>query len=116
MRGATSENIIKRLRSEIPRMECRPGCSDCCGPIFFSAWEWSQVRDKRQATSPDAKCPYVNTDGRCDIYEQRPIVCRLFGTVKTGIMACPYGCIPANPLTEEEVRRIATDWMDVIDK
>lgn len=31
-------------------------------------------------------------DGRCSIYADRPLLCRLFGAVPK--MACPFGCKP----------------------
>jgi len=112
------KTVILKLRAEIPDVQCKKGCSDCCGPIFFSKWEWEQIEDKRR---PDInnmlECPYVNHDNndRCDIYENRPIICRLFGTTTSGGMKCFHGCRPKKPLTPAQVIRISAEWMEVVD-
>lgn len=69
---------IKYLRKQIPSFECKPDCTDCCGPVPFSKWEWEQIKDKRKTIT--LNCPYASENG-CETYEQRPILCRLFGTV-----------------------------------
>ena len=84
---------LKKLRQRIPGLQCIPGCSDCCGPVVFSKTEWDRVKDKRRATS--ITCPYVE-DGKCAIYRDRPIICRLFGTVED--LQCPHGCKPEGGL------------------
>lgn len=101
-----SEKTIKTLRKIIPKMECKPGCHDCCGPIHFSKWEWEQIKDKRTAT--EINCPYIGKSG-CDIYEDRPILCRLFGTVKK--MECPHGCKPQKMLNLKQELSIMRQYL-----
>ncbi len=103
---------IRRLRTLIPTFECVPGCRDCCGPIPFSRWEWGQVADKRKATC--IECPYSTEQG-CAIYEQRPIICRLFGTVDDPMLKCPHGRGPKKPLSAEEGRRIAMEYARLVE-
>lgn len=98
---------IKRLRLLIPTFECVAGCNDCCGPVPFSGWEADQVKEKRVQTCID--CPYSTPQG-CDIYEDRPIMCRLFGAVDDPMLRCPHGKGPEKPLTAEEGRRIAAEY------
>lgn len=98
-------NVIKTLRKLIPDMECKPGCNECCGPIVFSKWEWTQITDKRKAS--DINCPYVGKNG-CDIYSDRPILCRLFGTVKK--MKCPHGCKPKRMLNLKQEASIIRQY------
>lgn len=93
--------IIKYIRKQIPSFECIPGCHDCCGPVPFSKWEWSQIGDKREVISLD--CPYMTKEG-CAIYSQRPILCRLFGTVSR--MECPYGCKPSKLLSVKKEKEL----------
>ena len=38
----------------------------------------------------DLVCPYLTDKGRCSIYDLRPLICRMFGTVEG--MPCPHGC------------------------
>lgn len=97
----TPQETILQLRGMIPSFDCVPGCHDCCGPHPWSRWEWEQVPAKCLAT--ELTCPYV-TPASCGIYEHRPIVCRLFGTVAN--MPCPHGRRPMamlHPLREREI-------------
>ncbi len=96
---------IKALYKEIPMLECKKGCTDCCGCLIpFSPAEWSRIKEKR--TTSGFACPY-SLEGKCDIYEQRPFLCRLFGTVDEPVLRCPYGRRPENFLTNVK-------WMDVM--
>lgn len=92
---------VKALRKKIPSFKCLDGCSACCGPTVFSGQEWARIQDKRRATS--LTCPYAGTNG-CEIYKDRPILCRLFGTVER--MKCPHGCGPKKLLTAKEESEI----------
>ena len=89
---------LEIIYNQIPKFKCIPGCTDCCGPVPFSKTEWDQIDDKRVWNV--LKCPYAN-DG-CDIYEHRPLMCRLFGT--TAILECPHGCRPPFLLRETVAR------------
>lgn len=39
--------------------------------------------------------------GRCSIYANRPLICRLFGVAKE--LPCPFGCKPERWLEKPEV-------------
>lgn len=45
-------------------------------------------------------CPAL-VDGRCSVYDDRPMICRLYGTVE--VMRCPYGCVPKGGFLPHEV-------------
>lgn len=45
------------------------------------------------------KCGYLNDRGRCDVYEVRPLVCRVFGASQK--LPCIWGCKPRQPLLSE---------------
>jgi uncharacterized protein len=90
---------LRALYAEIPAMTCKPGCTDCCGPVPFAKAEWDAIKDKREASSID--CPYSLT-GRCDIYTDRPFLCRLFGTADDPHLTCPHGCQPVKRLTQQQ--------------
>ncbi len=51
------------------------------------------------AETKTTTCPLLKR-GRCTVYRQRPMVCRLWGCVAS--MPCPWGCRPARFLTVEE--------------
>lgn len=101
---------IKYLRKQIPSFRCKEGCFDCCGPVPFAKWEWEKVKDKREATS--LTCPYASEIG-CEIYEQRPIVCRIYGTVNK--LRCPYGCGPDKLLSEKKENEIMNKYHRVME-
>ena len=93
----TEKNIILRMRKKIPEMGgCMPGCHQCCGPVPFSRYEWERIEDKRPMQEGSIDCPYISENG-CEIYEERPMLCRLFGPSELGEesetkrMACPNG-------------------------
>lgn len=108
------ETIIKILRNVIPKMKCKITCSDCCGPIPFSKWEWEQIQNKKYSVN-GVDCPYISFLG-CEIYNDRPIMCRLFGTSKNDKIECPYGHIAVNPLSEEISRQIVRIYGKIIQK
>lgn len=93
---------IETLYSKIPGFACKPGCTDCCGPVPFSKLEWDRVQEKRMGKGMD--CPYANTASGCDVYDQRPLICRLFGAVEDERLECPHGCGPEVRLSEAEGR------------
>lgn len=101
-------HIIRRIRKVIPTMKCKNGCHDCCGPVMFSEWEWGRVSQLKVSM---AGCPYLKDDG-CSIYDERPVICRLFGsTVEVSRMMCPYGYKPSRPLTETEMSNIMREYL-----
>lgn len=87
MKKLSIAKTIKYIKKQIPTFKCKPSCTDCCGVIVMSRWEWDLIEDKRTASG--LTCPYASEKG-CEIYEQRPILCRLYGVVKK--MQCPHGC------------------------
>lgn len=72
-------------------MQCTTGCSDCCHvrltitgveavAIRALVATWPNERRMRLAeVGPEDRCAALDTDGRCKIYEARPIVCRSHG-------------------------------------
>lgn len=77
-------------------MRCAAGCSDCCGDhLTVSVVEAESIaralatrdagtRERLAARAAalvegEGPCPALETDGRCAIYEARPLVCRSHG-------------------------------------
>lgn len=91
----TNREIIAYLRERIPTFECTKGCHDCCGPVTTSSEEMSRLPFKSDAAHDAAlaefNCVHLGPHG-CTVYEERPLICRLFGT--TPNMPCPNGCKP----------------------
>lgn len=106
-------DIIARLREKVPSFKCKPGCHDCCGPVTTSSEEMSRLPVKTDAEHDAAleefNCVHLGPNG-CEVYEERPLICRLFGT--TPRMACPNDCAPdtmIDPEVEDQIHHyIAT--------
>lgn len=103
------------LYGQVPTISaCTGECARSCGPVAFGDAEAKRILTRmRGLPEPrtDGMCSMLNTFGRCDIYADRPMLCRLWGaTVK---MPCVFGCEPDSPiLSESEGRDLLTAAMD----
>ncbi|HHJ81062.1 MAG TPA: YkgJ family cysteine cluster protein [Candidatus Tenderia electrophaga] len=95
------------LRQQIPSFECKPGCHDCCGPVTTSSEEMAMLPVKSEqehdAALAELSCPHLGDTG-CQVYVERPLICRLFGT--TPRLACPNGCQPDKMIDENIEQQI----------
>lgn len=103
----TEEEDLLAVYASLPKMQCRGLCQACCGPISMTALEGRRMDQAYGGPLPrvgnDATCPALK-DGRCSIYEARPLICRLWGM--TPDMPCPYGCKPDREMPDEEIQAI----------
>ncbi|CAI8755439.1 MULTISPECIES: YkgJ family cysteine cluster protein [Pseudomonas] len=102
-----NRQTIRDLRQQIPTFDCVPGCHDCCGPVTTSPEEMSRLPRKTRAEQDAAmealNCVHLGPNG-CTVYEERPLICRLFGTTKT--LPCPNGRGPVeliHPRVEKQI-------------
>jgi len=66
--------------------KCAPGCSKCC-VAGITVWrveadhiqEYLSSLDKRVMSSSGDRCAFLDDEGRCSIYQARPVVCRIWG-------------------------------------
>jgi Fe-S-cluster containining protein len=69
--------------------------------------EEKAILDKVMPIPPYGKgkeyCEYLDRDGKCSVYEQRPIICRAFGTINSPFLKCKHveGNIPSKELEKE---------------
>lgn len=100
------ETLI-RLRQGIPTFECVKGCHDCCGPVTASSEEMSRLPVKTDAEHAVAlehyNCVHLGPAG-CEVYGERPLICRLFGT--TPRMPCPNGRRPEQMISARHEQQI----------
>ena len=93
---SSNRQKIHFFRQRIPSFECQPGCHDCCGPVTTSSEEMANLPRVSEAAHAaalaDLSCPHLGKNG-CQVYSERPLICRLFGT--TPRLACPNGRRPA---------------------
>lgn len=81
-------------------------CGECCGLVPFDAL-WFSLSRHRVQTEPvllvpchdkdnpclivpitsDMKCVFLTPENRCVVYEERPYICRLYGTIEK--LQCP---------------------------
>lgn len=90
--------------ASLPAIECRGQCQDSCGSIAMSRLEQARIAARYGRTLPliaafDRSCPALTILGRCSVYADRPMVCRLWGLVPS--MRCPHGCLPEGGLLDE---------------
>ena len=102
-----NSQTIRFLRRRIPAFECQPGCHDCCGPVTASseemAWLPGKSDQEHAAALEELSCPHLGVHG-CQVYAERPLICRLFGT--TPRLACPNGKRPAVMIDPDIERQI----------
>ena len=99
-----TDDELDALYATLPRLDCRRQCGAFCGPIKVGPDEWRRIVT-RVGGEPSARtlmlglrCPFVTDTGLCSVYDVRPMVCRLWGAVRT-VMACPHGCEPSRWLS-----------------
>ena len=102
-----SSEHLRFFRRHIPAFECTPGCHDCCGPVTASSEEMARLPVKsRQAHAQalaELSCPHLGANG-CQVYLERPLICRLFGT--TPRLPCPNGKGPEVMVDKQIEQRI----------
>lgn len=117
----------EEIYAQIPRLTCQRKCQIGCGPIGMSTGEWRTLIQNigYEPTGPSIihgghvfmtclTCPLLNPhNGECMAYDVRPLICRLWGTVKK--MRCPFGCLPERWLSDQEAGSLITA-MDYLDR
>lgn len=109
---------------------CRPGCTECCmGAFAITALDARRLRRGMNQLEPDraarirdraAKfdrdnddepCPALDTGtGLCELYEWRPITCRVFGPpVSCGSNAIGVCELCYGGATEQQIAQCAVD-------
>ena len=99
---------IQKLYDRIPAFHCKEGCTRCCD-------NWIQAAPEEELRCGGFEftgevCPKLCETG-CTVYENRPLICRLFASSES--MPCPYGYGPETPLTKEETREILREYLRI---
>lgn len=97
-------------RANAGRLRCRAGCSDCCidGLTVFTI-EAAVIRRHHGAllataeAHPPGACAFLDGEGRCRIYANRPYVCRTQG-------------LPLRWLEEDEIDEAIVESRDICPK
>lgn len=94
------EAKLKRAYERIPDVKCKGLCHEACAFIMMSRFEKKKLDDKYGSCDYLANpCPKLTIDKQCSIYNDRPWVCRMFGT--TELLKCPFGCRPETYVTDK---------------
>ena len=110
-------NQHRRLYQKIPTFHCKPGCNDCCGPVPLSEWEAERLRLPGEVLTPvkpaTMTCLFASAEG-CQVYDKRPLMCRLFGSVDTPRLSCPHGCKPKRLLPDQAGESLRNDYIRLV--
>lgn len=111
----TVQSELSRLYAKVPNANCCGQCVHSCYNVPAFAFEpIVALTDPKYVHNPgfanivilsekDGKCPHL-IDGRCSQYENRPLVCRLYGSSVP--LPCPFGCKPDRLLSKAEADSI----------
>tara|TARA_R110000868_G_scaffold176609_4_gene414499 strand:+ start:10662 stop:11018 length:357 start_codon:yes stop_codon:yes gene_type:complete len=99
-----NDDPVQRIYDKLPTMKCKGLCHESCGPAPALPAEAARMH-KKGIEPPDydrntLDCNYLSNEKTCSIYDDRPLICRLFGMVKK--MKCPHGCIPEAGMMSEQ--------------
>jgi Fe-S-cluster containining protein len=117
MSQKTNRKAIEKLEAlyaRLPKVQCRGLCYVACGPVPMTRLEANRMRKadsghrlpmiREEAT---LTCVYLSQNKRCTVYDVRPLMCRVWGVVKS--LSCMHGCIPDRWLSPGEFLRIAKE-------
>ena len=110
-------SAVDALYGKLPALACKGLCSDSCGAVPMTAFEWTRVvahfgrepAPRLRDADGTPWCPMLNEKRQCDVYAVRPLLCRLWGLIDVDGMRCPHGCVPEWWLTSEESRVLMTE-------
>jgi hypothetical protein len=121
-RRTDMDNAADALYAQVPDVQCKGHCKASCGPINMSYRERARIHQQTGVDIPtgsqalargELTCPALSEEGRCDVYELRPMICRVWGASED--LPCRWGCQPANGqalLTGAETYRLLGSAMD----
>ncbi|HEY9299813.1 MAG TPA: YkgJ family cysteine cluster protein [Phormidium sp.] len=99
---------LQEIYDKVPAIACKGLCSGGCTQIPSYPAEIQAIQ-QAGLTVPSydettGRCAAL-VEGRCTIYDHRPLICRLYGNVATK-MQCQFGCKPAFYLTDRQAKRL----------
>lgn len=123
-----AEKRLSELYAKIPSFKCVDGCTKCCGPVPWQSAEIERVRgmpniaeiiqvNAHTATPFHADacldCPFARNGG-CDVYADRPFICRLYGTSED--LPCPAGGTPERLLSHRQTEDLMRANRELIER
>ncbi|MEU8195322.1 YkgJ family cysteine cluster protein [Microbispora amethystogenes] len=104
------DEMLGEVYAKVPDAGCKGLCQDQCTSIAGSRREAQRMAEagfpipttarptlrEYNRTGVAEPCAALGADGRCQAYEIRPLICRLWGSVQG--LPCPHGCRPEGGL------------------
>lgn len=113
MTRSQQDAALEEIYAQVPQIpDCDGRCALSCGPIEMFDRERARIVARGVRISDAETAIRVSDaadetfycealkDGRCTVYDIRPLICRIWGAVED--MRCPFGCVPERYLTAEE--------------
>lgn len=109
--------------------QCKSDCNaGCCGNIPLSKRILKKYRKNIQRkyeknlldndmiypVTTDCRCIFLNKKYHCEIYKERPFVCKIYGTIEE--LPCPYININGDARTEDEIIRVKEEIKRHVDE
>jgi hypothetical protein len=106
---------LDAVYADIPDVACLGLCQLGCSSVAMTPLEQRRIAERHGITLPLATappgtpvlhpgqqeadhCPALADDGRCRVYADRPLVCRMYGAAEG--LECPFGCKPEGGLLD----------------
>ena len=101
-------NAQEAIYARLPSINCKGLCVRSCGPVPCQRAERDAMRaaaggKPHAIVKSTGMCAYLEA-GRCSVYAQRPLICRLYGVVEK--MRYPHGCEPSRWLSDGEAAEL----------
>lgn len=106
---------LQELYQRIPNNhQCPRDCSVCCGPIPVSQLEIDLIKTKYGViigVDDNLTCNCLKNN-LCSVYEDRPLICRLFNETKYGTLYC-MECENNHTISDEVTNDILEDYLEL---
>lgn len=99
---------IDEIYAAVPELDCQGKCQECCGVVPLFPVEADRIRERENAfpySDENLTCTALKA-GRCSIYANRPLICRLWGNLRSKGMQCPWGCKPKQYLSDRQAQQL----------
>lgn len=103
-RRSAQDAELEAIYAQVPEVNCKGLCQYACTAIDMTPRERERIAAEgvtisahqkaleQMRSTGDFACEALTGEGRCEVYERRPMVCRVWGTTEP--LACAHGCVP----------------------
>jgi Fe-S-cluster containining protein len=113
---------LQKLYDQVPPMTCKGKCTKACGMIPLERIELEEIKRRLgrrfqekwirngeafgvefMLRTDDFECPML-VNGRCSVYDIRPMICRLYGIAEG--MPCGHDCACIRAMSDAESKAL----------